>query len=141
MTKTKIFALLIILIGFNSCSKKLTCSDFKQGKFKIIIDDEEANTYEIIRNGNFQSEIGINENGKLEKENIFYETIEWSDDCTYRLKIDESKMEMTSAHRLLNDNGGILTELIKIEGNCFYYKSSLTLNGETEFINGRICKE
>lgn len=139
MKKTKILLLTLILIGLNSCAQELTCSDFKQGKFNVIY--ENGNKFEVVRNGNFQTEIKTSENGSVEKNKVFYETIEWIDDCTYRLKIDESKTEMDKMHKLLNKNNGILTEMTKIEGNCFYFKATFNLDGQTEIKNGKICKE
>jgi uncharacterized protein YjaG (DUF416 family) len=137
-----ILTLIIVLIGFNSCSQNLNCSDFKKGKFRVIYEGEVENTYEVIRNGNFQTEVKILENGiPVEEAFIFYETIEWIDDCNYRLKIDESKMEMNSMHKLLNESNGILTEMTKIEENCFYFQATLKVNGQTEIKNGKICKE
>jgi hypothetical protein len=32
-----------------------------------------------------------------------------------------------------------VTQLIKIEGKCFYYKSTIDINGEIQRIDGKIC--
>ena len=112
MRKTKILLLTLSLIGLNSCNQKLTCSDFKTGKFYIPATEdlkkytitskdsinelstqrnEEIKKYVVIRKKNTQTEWkdGIN-NGTPE-----YEKIEWINDCSYRLKYDGSKTELT----------------------------------------------
>jgi hypothetical protein len=50
-------------------------------------------------------------------------------------------MELTEYQKFLNDNNGVLNKLIKIEGKCFYFKSTLSVNGETQQMTGKICKE
>ncbi|MGZ0016947.1 hypothetical protein [Yeosuana sp. AK3] len=143
MKKTTLLILTTLLIGLTSSAQELTCSDFKNGNFYVPADNETILGYKIIRNGNQQTEI------VEDPENILgtnfnktaYEIVEWIDDCSYRLKYDESKMELTEYQKFLNDNNGVLNELVKIEGKCFYFKSTLNVNGETQFMNGKICKE
>jgi len=50
-------------------------------------------------------------------------------------------MELTEYQKFLNDNNGVLTELVKIEGKCFFYKATLSANGKIQVLNGKICKE
>ena len=143
MQKTKILFLTIILIGLNSCAQELTCLDFKNGNFYVPADQETLLTYKLIRNGNQQTEIIEDPENTLGKDSnkTAYEIIEWIDDCTYRLKYDESKMELSEYQKFLNHNNGVLNELVKIEGKCFYFKSTLNVNGEIQVMNGKICKE
>jgi hypothetical protein len=143
MRKTKILLLTLILIGLNSCAQELTCSDFKNGNFYVPADKETLLTYKLIRTGNQQTEIVEDpENTRgTDYNKTAYEIIEWIDDCTYRLKYDESKMKLTEYQKFLNDNNGVLNELVKIKGKCFYFKSTLNVNGETQVMNGKICKE
>lgn len=143
MEKTKILLLTLILIGLNSCAQELNCADFKNGKFYVPADKETLLTYKLTRNGNQQTEIIIDPENTLgtDYNKTAYEIIEWIDDCTYRLKYDETKMELSEYQKYLNDNNGILTELVKIEGKCFYYKATLNANGEIQVMNGKICKE
>jgi hypothetical protein len=143
MKKTTILLLTLILTGINSYAQELTCEDFKNGSFYVPADKETLLTYILIRNGNQQTEIVEDPKNTLGNDynKTAYELIEWIDDCTYRLKYDETKMELTEYQKFLNDNNGILTELVKIEGKCFYYKATLNANGETQIMNGKICKK
>ena len=143
MKKTKILLLTLILIGLNSCAQELTCSDFKNGNFYVPADNETVLTYRIIRNGNEQRELVEDPENTLGTDfnKSPYEIIEWIDDCTYRAKYDESKMELSEYQKFVNDNNGILTEMVKIEGRCFYFKATLDVNGEIQVMNGKICKE
>ena len=121
----------------------MACSDFKNGNFYVPADKETLLPYKIIRNGNHQTEIVEDSENILGADfnKISYEIIEWIDDCTYRLKYDDSKMELTEYQKFMNDNDGILNELVKIEGKCFYFKSTLSVNGIKHQMTGKICKE
>ncbi len=142
MKKTILIALFLV-IGIKINAQELACSDFKNGNFYVPADKETLLPYKIIRNGNHQTEIVEDPENILGADfnKIAYEIIEWIDDCTYRLKFDDSKMELTEYQKFLNDNNGILNELVKIEGKCFYFKSTLSVNGETHQMTGKICKE
>lgn len=143
MKKTTILITIFLLIGIKINAQELTCSDFKNGNFYVPAENETILPYKIIRNGNQQTEIVEDPENILGTDfnKTAYEIIEWIDDCTYRLKYDESKMELTEYQKFLNDNNGVLNELIKIEGKCFYFKSTLNVNGETQQMTGKICKE
>lgn len=138
MNKAKIFLLIIILIGLNSCAQDLTCSDFKNGTFIIPNKSGELLNHKLVRNENSQMEFY----NSIENKKINYGTIEWINDCSYRLKFDETKMDLTDDLKYINKNGGIITEMIKIEGKCFYYKSVLIVDGKVaKRIDGSFCKE
>jgi hypothetical protein len=143
MKKKKILLLTLILIGLNSCAQELTCSDFKNGNFYVPVDNENIFAYKIIRNGTQQTEIVEDPENILGADfnKTSYGIIEWIDDCTYRLKYDDAKMELTEFQKFMNDNNGVLNELVKIEGKCFYFKSTLDVNGETQQMTGKICRE
>lgn len=140
---------LFILINYVGYSQNLTCKDFKNGTFIVPKDSISPITYKIIRKGNTQIELATNlheiDPNLLKTyphlKDKFYETIEWIDDCTYKLKYDVTKMKMSDELLFINNHGGLLTELIKIEGNCFYYKSTLNVNGEIQRVDGKFCKE
>ena len=157
--KLKILLLTLCLSGFCSYSQKLTCSDFKTGKFYIptneelkkytitsndsikkfsIQPDENIKRYVVIRKKNTQTEwkngIGIG--------NPINIIIEWIDECTYRLKFDSSKGEMDDKAIWVNENNGIVVSKTKIEGKCMFYNATMTSNkGEKISQNGIICKE
>ncbi len=135
--------LILLLFVFTSCAQEVTCVDFKNGEFYVPADEETPFSYKIIRSGNKQIEVLQDPENKIGDDfnKKAFEIIEWIDDCTYRLKYDESKMNLTKNQQFINDNNGILTELIKIEGTCFYYKSTLKVKGEEQRIDGKICIE
>ncbi|TJY34009.1 hypothetical protein [Pontimicrobium aquaticum] len=144
LTYYKLFLLGVLLTGFNSYSQELTCKSFKNGTFIIPADETLPFSIRVVRSGNYQSEIILNpevidaENPELRKK--AFEIIKWIDDCSYRLIYDETKMVLDEHQKFVNDNGGLLVEMIKIKGSCFYYISSLTLDGEIISVEGKICK-
>jgi len=105
------------------------------------IEDNVA-VFEVKRNGDVQTEDLLRAPKGMFPDNIktFFIKLKWIDDCNYRAFSDESK-EMDEISKLLNKNNGILVEKIKIEGKCFYYKSSWTYNGVETSLNGRLCKK
>tara|TARA_R100000935_G_C2839739_1_gene170265 strand:+ start:88 stop:519 length:432 start_codon:yes stop_codon:yes gene_type:complete len=143
MNKLKILVIFLTLITFKIHSQEMTCEDFKSGTFIIPISENMPLPYIITREDNKQIEILEDPNDILspdfQKEQFVI--IEWIDECNYISKYDESKMDMTEFHKLVNDNGGVLNKLIKIEDNCFYLKSSLTINGKTEYLDIVMCKK
>ncbi len=159
MKKTKLLLITLSLIGLNSYTQKLTCSDFKTGTF-YIPENEEMSKYTIeandsiaeitdkrnplikkwivIREKNTQIEWknGIG-NGKPE-----YEIIEWIDECTYRLTYDDSKSELDEEKKWVNENNGIVVSKTKIENKCLIYTATMTTNeGQKISQDGIICKE
>ena len=54
---------------------------------------------------------------------------------------DTSKAEPEEVDKFINENGGVLVEVTKIEGRCFYYKSSMDINGKITVIKGKLCKK
>ncbi len=140
-----IFLSLLTLIATIAYGQDLQCEDFKNGTFTIEIAIPIKMKGKLIRNGNEQKEViteipdEFKNLGLLNK--TVYGKIEWINDCSYRLIYDESKDELLESQKLINSFGGILTEFIKIEAGCFYYKSSIKVNGKEEVINGIICKD
>ncbi len=122
-----------------SCfSQDLTCSDLKNGTF--IIPEESNNSFEqtIIRNKSSQVEI-VEISDEI---TTSFATIEWINECIYRLKYDDSKMDLSRDMEFINDMGGILIEIIKIEENCFYYNSAIIFDGkEIQKAEGSFCKK
>ena len=143
MKKITILISIFLLIGIKINAQELTCEDFKNGTFYVPADKETLLTYKIIRNENKQIEIVEDPENTLGADfnKKSYEIIEWIDDCTYRVRYDETKMELSEYQKFVNDNNGILTEMVKIEGKCFFFKATLNVNGEIQVMNGKICKE
>lgn len=159
MKNRKLIILILVLIGINSYSQKLTCSDFKTGTFYIptteelerfsITSKDSINEYSIIREEKIERYLVIRkEKTQTEwKEGINngipgYETIEWIDDCTYRLKYDSEKTELSPEKKWINDNNGIVISKIRIFGNCMEYEATMTTNdGRKITQKGTLCKE
>jgi hypothetical protein len=126
------------MVAFQLNGQKLTCANFKNGTFIVPKMSENIPEHKLVRNGNSQEEI-IQVNGQTIK---IYGNITWINECSYKLTYDLTKMKPSKEIQFINDNGGIITELIKIEDNCFYYKSFLLVNGkEFKRIDGKYCKK
>lgn len=139
----KLILIITFLISLSTTAQEFTCADFKNGTFIMPANEEIPLSYKIIRNGNSQIEIVEDPEGilPLEFQKKQYVTIEWLDDCSYRAKYIEDKMELSEFHQLVNNNNGMLTEMVKIEDSCYYYRSSLTLENETKILEGKLCLE
>lgn len=141
MKKTIIYSALLITLATNA--QDLTCADFKEGHFYVPADKETLLSYKIRRNGTQQIETVEDPDQLLGADfnKTAYQIIEWIDDCSYRLTSDASKIELSDYQKYINDANGLLVELIKIEGNCFYFKSTLNDQDIKQVINGKLCKE
>ncbi|UII75324.1 hypothetical protein LV716_13815 [Flagellimonas sp. HMM57] len=130
--KLSLFILLAIMVS--SCGPYLTCEKVKTGAFYMIYSDKDSVLME--RKGNVQVEYS----GLRDKENGAYSNLEWIDECTYRLKFDESKHELNKSQKLVNDNNGIVVTQTPLNDRCMYYTAVLTLaNGKSVKKIGRIC--
>ncbi|CAM1363669.1 conserved protein of unknown function [Tenacibaculum soleae] len=145
----------------NSCShsQDLNCSDFKTGKFyiptteqlekytitendsikELLIDrDENTERYIVLREKNTQTEWKDGENNGTPE----FEIIQWINDCSYRLKYDPNKSELSEQKKWVNENNGIVVEKIRIIGKCMEYRATMTSNdGRKVEQKGTICKE
>lgn len=159
MQKNKILFLLFLVISLTSFAQNLTCKDFKIGKFYIPQTEElkaytitlgdSVSTYMPETDSSIQKYIimrakktqmewtnGINEGTPIHVD------LEWIDDCTYRLKYNKTKNKLNDDMLWINENNGIVVTNMKIEGNCMFYKSTLTTKeGKTIAQKGIICKE
>lgn len=141
----KIFLAIFTLIETISFAQNLKCEDFREGTFTIENTSPVKMNGKLIRNGSEQCEIYAElptefKSLGLENKSI-YGKLQWIDDCSYRMTYDELKYELSESEKLINSFGGILTELVKIEENCFYYKSSVKFNGNVMVVYGIICKQ
>jgi len=145
MKKNILLIGIFLLIGLKINAQELTCEDFKEGTFNTTVLEPVKLDWKIVRIGNEQTET-IKEIPEEYKDlgyptDPHYVNIEWIDDCSYRATYDDSKSELTESQKLINSVGGITTELIKIEGNCFYYKSTLKFGEEEQVMEGKMCKD
>lgn len=124
-----------MLITLSAFSQKGNCSDFKEGDFIVPTDSEANIPYQIIRTKDSQIEIVIDP----EYSSTLYINIEWINDCSYISKYDTSKMKLTEFQKYINDNDGIVTEIIGFDGNCALLKSTLTVDGIADIIESKLC--
>ncbi|MFD1163487.1 MULTISPECIES: hypothetical protein [Hwangdonia] len=140
----KTICILTILFGLNAVSQNLECRDFKNGTFIMTIEKPLPSVTKITRRGNNQTEVLLEKPKELEDMDMpskVHITLNWIDDCTYTGKFNPAKNKLLDYQKFINDNGGILVEKIKIEGRCFFYRSTLKLKDESIIIDGKICKE
>jgi len=141
----KLILLSLLLITFYSFSQELSCNDFKEGTFVAKMTEPVKVEWKIVREANSQTEFP----GELPEElkgtdfpmDPRYAIIEWVDDCTYILKYDGTKTELTEMQETVNKLGGFINEMVKIEDGCFYYKSTLKFEGGEQSLEGKFCKE
>ncbi|WOD44234.1 hypothetical protein [Hwangdonia lutea] len=136
--------ILAFLLSINAASQNLECRDFKNGTFIMTIENPLPSVSKIIRRGHQQTEILIEKPKELEAMDIpnkLHVTINWIDNCTYIATFNSAKTNLKDYQKFINDNGGVLVEKIKIEGRCFFYRSTLKLKEESIVIHGKICKE
>jgi len=124
-------SLLFVLI---SCSKQPECESFKVGSFIVPIDTEGGEPYRIIRKDSLQTEIDS-------KGVKIYSTISWLSKCSYVLKYDENKMKLKDYQKQINSVGGLIVNVTKTDGNCFYFTSKIKGEAESERIDGVMCKD
>lgn len=141
----KTLLIIFTLIGIISFGQELTCKDFKIGTFNVEVLEPVKIEWRIIREGNQQTEL-ITEIPEEYKDlgyptDPHYANIKWLDDCTYILTYDGFKAELTESQKFINNAGGVMTELIKIEGKCFYYKSTMIVDEGDYVIEGKLCKK
>jgi hypothetical protein len=128
----KVLFLLFTCLIF-SC-ESLKCDNFKKGNFIVPSDTESTRPYRIIRSDNTQIEI----DSKGVKR---YSKVKWLDNCNYILLYDADKMILNSFQKEVNNFGGIIVKVTKIEGNCFYYTSNIKGDPPSKRIDGVMCKE
>ncbi len=134
----------LILFAFNACGQNLNCSDLKEGTFYTTPREDMQIEYTVIREGNSQIEIITADPQNILGEDFAktqYQIIEWINECSYRLTYDVSKMNLTDYQKLINESGGPITEITKIENNCFFYRSTLTIGDQTQTMEGKMCSK
>ena len=121
-------------INVFSFSQGIKCSDFKNGVFIVPTDTEGGDPYRIIRKDSLQTEIDS-------KGVKIYSIITWLNECSYILKYDENRMELKDYQKQINNVGGLIVNVTKTKGNCFYFTSKIKGEVESERIDGVMCKE
>jgi hypothetical protein len=139
-----ITGLIVLLIGSYAYTQE-QCSNFKTGVFYAEVREPFAIKWKVTRNGNQQIE-EVLELPDEAKELGYpttpqYEIIEWIDECTYRLIYDESKFELSETQKTINESGGAVNRIVKVEGKCHYYISTVVINGKEMSMEGKLCSE
>jgi len=139
----KIILLSILTFSMlDTFGQNLPCSDFRDGTFYSPPSESMPIGWDVIREGNSQIETVTDDPQKLLGEDFVktqYQIIEWIDECSYRLTYDDKKMNLTAYQKFLNDNGGTVNEITKIEDGCFFYKSTLSIGDEIQTMEGKMC--
>lgn len=136
---------LALFFGIQGFAQDLTCADLKEGTFTTTTEEPVKLTFTIERKGTQQIE--TIEEIPQEYIDLGYPTtpnhiiVQWIDTCSYRALYDESKGPLTESQQYINNLGGILTEITKIKGSCFYYKSTLKVNDQEQVMEGKMCKQ
>lgn len=129
-------------IQYPAFSQEASCADFHNGVFYGYSQDVDALKWVITRSGNHQKETTIttSENDSTTNNNSLHEIIKWVDNCTYVLTYDPT-YGLSIYQKFVNDCGGSLNKIIRVEGNCYIYTSTITYDGINETFEGKICKE
>lgn len=120
------------------------CSDFRTGSFYIRPTDELPISYRIVRTTTEQIETILGSpKGVVKEKNRKpqYGIIEWEGACSYRIKFDDAKTELSETQLLINANNGVLIELLTREKDCFKFRSTFLNGEETISFIGTQCKE
>ena len=126
----------VLLIVCNSCQKD-KFDDFRKGTFYIPGNQNDVEKYIVVRKENSQ----ITYKNNLQDKNPEFQLIDWIDDNNYRITYDSSKAKLTESQKRINKNNGFLIENLKVEEDCLFYKSTMTLDGEKYEYNSKMCKE
>lgn len=145
MKNKVLFFLTICFTIINVYAQKLDCEAYKKGVFYGEVAEPFKIKWKVTRTDSQQIEEVID----LPKEakeigysvNPQYEIIEWIDECTYRLMYDGEKFELSETQMLINQNGGALTKIIKVEDNCYYYVSTILIGDNETSMEGKLCTE
>ena len=124
----------VVFLTLFSFKNNPTCIDFKVGYFSVKIMDDTSIYYWVDRTE--KDQIETNEYG----EKVYY-TIEWINDCSFVQKFDKNKMKLTNEMKMINDDGGVVVELLEVENDkCIYYQSYVKKFKEISLRKGKFCK-
>jgi hypothetical protein len=135
----KIIPIFFMAFVFTNCTragdKKLTCTDFKIGKFQLI--NKEAKTkYLIQRTADSQIEqtYDLVTNKKIMKAR--YYKISWKNDCEYTLILDTLKSQYDQTDIYINSIGGYNCSIKSITDDCAMIETKV----ESEVLTSQVCK-
>jgi len=132
-----LFSLILSLLAIPKeiGSRKVSCTDFKNGKF-VLINKKTNKKYLIQRTKDFQKEeiFDLSTNKKIQKDR--YYKILWKNDCQFFLLLDLSKSQHDKTDKYINSHGGYLCTIKKIEGKCAIIETQF----EGEVFASEVCK-
>lgn len=140
----KLLLLSLFFIPTVIFGQDLNCKDFLEGEFIGTTPQFPGVEWKIIRKESTQKEWPL----KIPQKYLdlgypvdtLYAKIKWKDDCNYSFTYDGDKMELDENAKAMNESGGIIVIMKKIESKCFVYESESTVNGEKFIIIGKVCK-
>lgn len=124
---------LIAGVLFSSCEKKISCTDFKTGKYLISNDTIFDNAPVLFKTE--KTQIQINSKG-----DTLFANVEWLNDCSYLLSFDKNKMMLSAFQINVNTRGGLLVEFGIPNGDIMPYTSVLRGETKTETYEGFLKK-
>ena len=126
----------VLLIVCNSCQKD-EFENFRQGTFYIPGNQNNVEKYIVIRKANSQ----VVYKNNLQDKNPEFQVLERIDDKTYRITYDSSKAKLTEDQKRINKNNGFIIKNIKVEEDCLFYKSTMTIDDKKYEYNSKMCEE
>ncbi|MDR6460560.1 hypothetical protein J2786_003694 [Chryseobacterium vietnamense] len=116
-------------------AEKLSCRDFKNGKF-ILVNKKTNKKYLIQKSKGLQKEeaFDLSTNKKIQKDR--YYKIFWKSDCQFTLLLDLTKSPYDETDKYINSHGGYLCTIKKIEGKCAIIETQF----EGDVFASEICK-
>jgi len=125
-------------------AQEADCHDFRTGSFYIPPSDELPISYRVIRTTTEQIETIIGSPKGLVKEinqKPQYGILQWIDACSYLISFDASKGTLSETQLMINENNGVLIELLHREEDCFTFKSTFVKGDQNISFLGKQCKE
>lgn len=152
MKKNTLTYLAVFALFLFACKKQLKCTDFKNGEFVVSMTKHASNDSITAENQFFKNEkaylvehIIIQRQGNQQKEwildskkdSVFF-LIQWMDECTYQIKIDNEKTDSIDPNlQYIDDYDGIVIHLTQVEDRCIHFTALMTLeNRETLWKKG-----
>lgn len=132
----KLVIFIFLTCSYQTNAQKLKCSDLRKGTFTIKATNSDL-FITVERDSLSQVERVITDNEILEA----YETITWLNKCSYRIRYDESKMELDDTQKLINALNGIVVRHISFTHKCSRYQAILRRPDRKELIEiAEFCK-
>lgn len=111
------------------------CEAFKFGEFYVFFGGSNASYYKINRTNDELIELDTRGN------KVFY-TVEWLSKCSYVLKHNPEKNELTEVMKMVNEDGGfiVVLENTPTRENCINYTLYIKGYEESSTRKGMFCR-